>query len=189
MCRMNALSLLLPDNSVECAVANSMLHLISAPEKVVREIHRVLTPGGCFLCADDRPGLEKTQDASADNTLFTEAANGIYGVYWKLLNEQGVYPKKYSWRFDRDAVCSPLFRSKEEILLPVREEVCNKLSDAFLPRFLGKGFSDQTAVPDDLHRAAALQAIGIVRRQIGDGFDDLSFRDTVPDIALTVYKK
>ncbi len=70
---MNALEIPLTDNSIDTVVANSVLHLISNPEKVISEIYRVLKKGGKFICKDDRPG--KGFDNTFDNTKYLEILN------------------------------------------------------------------------------------------------------------------
>ena len=187
LCRMNALNLVLADNTVECVVSNSVLHLISRPEKVVQEIYRVLKPGGYFAIKDDRPG--KTPDTLFNNDEYNKIVNELYGQYWKLLELKGVKPVKYSWKFDREAVCAELFSRKEEIIIPVQTEFSNKLKDGFIPRFLGRGFSDQVDVPAHLHDEAVRNVIEQLKEKYGNDFDEVSFRGIEPDIIMTVYKK
>jgi ubiquinone/menaquinone biosynthesis C-methylase UbiE len=74
VCRANALDIPLMDCSVDATIANSVLHLISAPEIVVKEIHRVLKKGGKFITFDDKPGRggdntegDLTEDEKEDN--------------------------------------------------------------------------------------------------------------------------
>jgi ArsR family transcriptional regulator len=63
----------LPDASVECVVANMVLHHAADPLDVLREIRRVLTPGGTFLLADlDRHDRESAREQLADQWLGFE---------------------------------------------------------------------------------------------------------------------
>lgn len=110
MC-MNALEIPLTDGSVDTVVANSVLHLISNPEKVVSEIYRVLKIGGKFICIDDAPGQKRDNDF--DNTKYYEIVNYIYGEYWNKLGDHQIRPKKYSWKFNREAVCDKIFKGKD----------------------------------------------------------------------------
>ena len=98
LCRINALNIPIADESADTVVANSVLHLISNPQKVLDEIHRVLKTGGAFVCLDDAPGRQ--DDENEDNSLYFEIVNNLYNKYWELLGKQGIYPKKYSWKFD-----------------------------------------------------------------------------------------
>jgi len=204
LCRMNALNILLADESVDCVVSNSVLHLISNPEKVIKEIHRVLKPNGCFVFQDDRPG--KTSDNSYDvklrflakclsffrkirNTKYNNAADEIYSLYWELLAEHDVKPQKYSWKFDCDGVCDGLFSSKSEVIIPFNTEYCDKLKDGFLTRLAGRGFSDQVNVPADLHEKVLADVLEQVAQKHGADFGELEFRDVEADIIMTIYRK
>lgn len=49
-CTVNAMALDFPDNSFDIVYASNLLHHLPEPEKAIREMHRVLKPGGkaCF---------------------------------------------------------------------------------------------------------------------------------------------
>jgi SAM-dependent methyltransferase len=187
MCRMNALNIDLADNTVDSVVSNSVLHLISRPDKVISEIYRVLKPNGSFIFKDDRPGVKR--DTPFDNSKYNNIVNELYSLYWNLLAEHDVRPKKYSWKFDREAICGGLFNSKEEIIIPVQIEYSNKLKDGFLPRFLGRGFSDQVDVPANLHNEILAAAVEQIKQKHGENFDETAFYGIEPDIVMTVYRK
>ncbi len=186
LCRMNALKIPLADNSVDCVIANSVLHLISTPETVIKEIYRVLKPGGVFICLDDTPGK---QDATLNNTTYLDIVSFIYTEYWKRLQTHGVTPTKYSWSFDRDAVCRRLFSACSQTIIPqsgVRETT---LKDGFLPRFTARGFSDQTQVPTALHKAILNEVLDCCRRLHGTDFDRVVCKEQEYDIVITQYIK
>ena len=187
LCRMNALHILLADNSVDCVVSNSVLHLISRPKHVINEIYRVLKPNGCYVFKDDRPGIEK--EMTYDNTLYNNIVNDIYSTYWKILKQMNVYPQKYSWKFDRKSICEKIFKEKEEIVLPVQMEFSNKIEDGFLPRWMSRGFSDQVDVPIDLHIIAISQTTKDIKQKYGNDFREITFKGTEPDIVMTIYRK
>lgn len=186
LCRMNALDIPLADHSVDCAVASSVLHLISTPETVIREIYRVLKTGGTFLCLDDAPGQ---QEATLDNATYNDIVSFIYTEYWKRLQTHGVTPTKYSWSFDRDAVCRRLFSACSQTIIPqsgVRETA---LKDGFLPRFASRGFSDQTKVPTALHKVILNEVLNRCRRMYGTDFDRIVCKEQECDIVITQYIK
>lgn len=187
LCRMNALNIPLSNESVDVAVANSVLHLISNPEKVMGEIYRVLKPGGALMCLDDVPGKQETE--AFDNTRYFEIVNSLYAEYWKRLGTYGIKPQKYSWHFDRSAVCDSLFRTKAEkrILRSGTYEL--PLCDAFLPRFCGRGFSDQTDVPKGVHDEVVAQLMEEFRKKYGDDYAATPFRGIYDDIMITIYTK
>jgi SAM-dependent methyltransferase len=63
----------LPDQSVECALANMVLHHAAEPLAVLREVQRVLKPGGAILLADlGRHERESARDQLADQWLGFE---------------------------------------------------------------------------------------------------------------------
>lgn len=187
LCRINALNIPLADESVDTVVANSVLHLISNPQKVLDEIRRVLKTGGAFVCLDDAPGGQ--DDEAEDNFLYFEIVNNLYNKYWELLGRKGIYPKKYSWRFDREAACGKLFASRETRVIRHWGRYETKLSDGFLPRFLCRGFSDQTDVPKEAHEAVTELLMKDFRGRYGEDFDSLAYIGRYSDILITVYRK
>lgn len=191
LCRMNALDIPIKDNSVDCVIANSVLHLISNPEKVISEIYRVLKPKGRFVCKDDAPGrdVELVEEYERENKEYLQILNEIYNSYWADLNLQGVTPKKYSWRFDRDAVCLKLFGKSETKRIEHSKPYFNKLVDSWLPRFIGRGYSDQVDVPPELHKTVCDKVIAACRAKYGEKFDAAGFHGVEGDIILTSYIK
>lgn len=183
--RMNAFALPIADNTLDCVVANSFLHLVSNPEKVIREIRRVLKPGGRFLCLQDAPG-EKENDV---NRRYHEIENGIYGRYWEMLAQQGIRPRKYSWTYDRDAICGPLFSQRQTQTIPYSEEIFYHLSDYFLPRMIARGFSDQSDVPSDIHQAVIDRVCAEFWDQYHDELDTVTCHVMEQDLLLTSYVK
>ena len=187
LCRMNALEIPLEDESVDTVVANSMLHLISNPEKVVTEIYRVLKKGGAFICKDDRPA--RIIDDVFDNSRYNDIANAMYFTYWTKLRKQNITPKKYSWKFDRESFCVKMFKSKDEIIIKRGNIYENPLKNGLLPRLTGRGFSDQVDVPQELHDEAIEDMIKIVKQKYGDDFAEVSFKGVEEDLLITIYRK
>ena len=187
ICRMNALDVPLRNESVTSVVANSVLHLISNPKKVVNEIHRILETDGYFICKDDKPG--KAMKTVFDNDEYNNIVNTLYTDYWKQLGKYGVVPRKYSWKFDRNSYCDLLFKSKETILIEREKEYEIPLKDGFLPRFLSRGFSDQVEVPKELHDKVTGELLEQLKERHGENFTDISFKGIEEDILLTIYKK
>jgi ubiquinone/menaquinone biosynthesis C-methylase UbiE len=187
LCRMNALDIPLEDESVDTVVANSVLHLISNPGKVVSEIYRVLKKGGSFICKDDRPG--RKTDNVFDNKKYNEIVNAMYSAYWAKLKEQNITPKKYSWKFDRACICDSMFKGKTEILLERGNTYEIPLKDGFLPRFTGRGFSDQVDVPEELHDHIISDLLCEFKIKYGNHFSDITFKGIDDDLLITVYRK
>ena len=187
LCRMNALDIPIADNSIDTVAANSVLHLISNPEKVVREIHRVLKPGGTFICLDDAPG--KVESEKYDNSRYLEIQNYIYREYWNRLAKIDIAPTKYSWKFDRNAICDMLFDRKTEKIIPRGDKYEIPLKNGFLPRFCGRGFSDQTDVPNEIHNKVIAELMNDCRSGFGNNFADTPFCGVYEDMLVTIYTK
>lgn len=187
LCRMNAIELPLSDESMDCAVANSMLHLISNPEKVLLEIFRVLKNGGTFVCFDDTPG--KTVPEEYDNTKYHQIVNALYSEYWSALAKKGIKPKKSSWKFDRDSFCAKLFTKKEVKQIERGSTYEISLKDGFLPRFSARGFSDQVNVPEDIHAVIIDKLLNEFALRYGNGFADITFKGVEENLAIMTYIK
>ena len=187
LCRMNALAIPLADENVETVVANSVLHLISNPQKVIGEIYRVLKKGGAFVCKDDAPGVVTV--TPFDNTHCFEIVNSLYREYWDELSQNGIYPQKFSWIFDRNAFCDTLFGKKTETVIE-REQIYEvPLKDGFLPRWMERGFSDQVCVPKELHESVVSKLLVVYSQRYGNDFAEVSFRGYEKSMVITVYYK
>ena len=191
LCRMNALDIPIKDESVDCVIANSVLHLISNPQKVLYEIFRVLKPGGRFVCREDAPGKESQfgEEYVKENQEYLQIINGIYGAYWTDLNARGIYAKKYSWRFDRDSACREMFGAVETRVIERGTPYFNRLVDIWLPRFLGRGFSDQVDVPPELHKEVCDKVISECSKEYGTLLDTIGYHGVEDDIVITSYVK
>lgn len=190
--RMNALDIPLSDNSVDTVIANSMLHLISNPEKVLSEIHRVLTKGGVFVCLDDAPtNNSNLSEEEFDNSKIAEIINFIYTRYWEMMKQNGIGPKKYSWRFDRDSACARLFASRTlRILEGERKYLEYTLDDCILTRLRGRGYSDQVDVPQGMHESVFPLVMEEAERKYGDQLGDVKMRGYFGStVQMTLYLK
>lgn len=187
LCRMNALDIPLDSESVRTVVANSMLHLISNPQKVIREIYRVLQKDGSFLCREDRP--DKSRYGMFDNTGYNQLVNTLDCEYWKRLKPYGITPTKYSWKFNREEFCDGLFADKTEKIIKRGNLYETALKDGFLPRFCSRGFSAQVNVPQKLHDDVIAELLAEFRDRFGDDFADTCFKGVEDDMVITVYTK
>ena len=192
LCRMNALNLPIEDESVDCVVANSMLHLISNPQKVLDEIYRVLKTGGSFVCLSDAPARNNSiyiSEYEKENAEYRRAVGEIYDAYWEELKAYDVYAKRYSWKFDRESACKAMFREVEIKVIERGMPYAERLVDVFLPRFEGRGFSDQVDVPPEIHKAVSDKVIASVREKYGKTFDNIMYHVIEEDICIYRYKK
>lgn len=177
--RMNALHIPIADNSIDAVIANSMLHVVSAPEKVVNEIYRVLKPGGVFICFDDAPGRSQPDESNIyDNSRIYTIFNYFNSVYWNYLQSKGVKPVQYSWKFDRDAYCMKIFEYKTRQEYEYKSKYTEtSLHEYNFPRTKGRGWSNQVSVPDDLHNIAYDLALKSTYEKYGDEVDTVRYRE------------
>jgi ubiquinone/menaquinone biosynthesis C-methylase UbiE len=187
LCRMNALDIPLEDETVQTVVANSVLHLFSNPEKVIKEIYRVLKKGGAFICKDVRP--REAEGSKFDNEKYNEIVNSMYKYYWDIMTERGIMPTKRNWEFNRDTLCDSLFEKKTSKLIERGNEYELPIKDWFLPRFVGKGFSEQVNVPKDLHEEVINYLLNEYKQKYGDNFVDIAYKGVEEDILVTIYTK
>ena len=187
LCRINALDISIMSGSIDALIANSVLHLISNPQKVVSEIYRILKKGGVFICGDDVPG--KYENSDFDNSHYYNIVNSIYNEYWVRMGEQNVFPKKYSWKFNRDELCDSLFSSKSTKLIQRGYKYERSIRDGFLSRFLERGFSDQIGVPQHLHQIVISELMTTVSKKYGNNFADTVYKGVEEDLLITIYKK
>ncbi len=192
LCRMNALNLPIEDESVDCVVANSMLHLISNPQKVLDEIYRVLKTGGSFVCLSDAPARKNSiyiSEYEKENAEYRRAVGEIYDAYWEELKAYDVYAKRYSWKFDRESACKAMFREVEIKVIERGMPYTERLVDGFLPRFEGRGFSDQVDVPSKIHKVVSDKVVASVREKYGKTFENIAYHVIEEDICIYRYKK
>lgn len=187
LCRMNALDVPLDTESVSTVVANSMLHLISNPGKVITEIYRVLKKGGSFLCREDRP--TKSRYGQFDNTEYNQLVSALDCEYWKKLKLYGITPVKYSWKFDKAEFCSGLFAHNTKKIFERGNLYETTIKNGFLPRFCSRGFSAQTSVPQELHDQVLAELLPEFKEKFGDDFADTCFRGVEDDMVITIYTK
>lgn len=190
-CRLNALSIPLADNCVDGAMANSVLHLISEPMVVISELHRVLKPGGKLMLVVNSPGLPAEVQAELEelNRGYIALVNAFHNRYWELLRQAGVGATRYSWKFDQYAACAGVFGSHTRIDIEFAERSVTSMSDGFLYRMGGQGFSDQQGVPDDLHDEAFAQVVKEFTEVYGPDFDGVTCVSVTDGLVLHVFEK
>ena len=84
--QMNAYDLMLPDESVDIVVENAMLHLVDEPEVVIKEIVRVLKPGG-KLIRFASPGMPLTKEETEQSKYCNTVLSDLSDHYYKYLEE------------------------------------------------------------------------------------------------------
>jgi len=196
VCRANALDIPLADGSVDAVTAISLLHLISRPEAVIGEIYRVLKKGGEYITFEDRPGADifsnKNLSAGeqAENIKYSEITDFIERRYFKILEEEhGISRTRYSWFFDQKNICGEIFDSKKIYTVPIDSKTRNILKDSYLYRMRGKGYSNQSAVPRDIHEDAFRRVMAEFTELYGAEAPDTGYTEYENDVEITVYIK
>lgn len=188
LARMNALSISINDNSVSAVIANSMLHLNSNPQLIIDEIYRVLEPNGIYICFIDKPNQE-IKDEEFKKSKLVKLINEMHSLYFIYLKELGIHGKRLSWNFERDLYCSSRFKDKK--VIPIREipqKVINKMSD-FTRRLGDKAFSDQSAVPDDIHKEVFGRVDREMRVAYGDDYEQTQYDSYDAGLEMVAYMK
>lgn len=186
--RMNAYDIPLADNSVDAIIANSMLHLNSNPTKIIREIYRVLKPNGKYICLDDRPHVDDS-DNTFDNHEYNDRLE-FHHRYFTYLNEMNIHPVRYSWKFDRDEYCNQLFKSSIERSLDITKKIERQtFYDGFYKRMKAKGFSDQSIVPDDIHKVIFDKVDKEMIDKYGENYNDAVYIYYSNQKFIKIYEK
>ncbi len=86
--RMNAYGLMLEDNSVDIVIENAMIHLVDHPEDVLREIVRVLKPGGCLVRYGSY-AQPLNEDEAKKNAYCNSVLSDVSDKYYDKLTDLG----------------------------------------------------------------------------------------------------
>lgn len=196
VCRANALDIPLIDGSVDAVIADSVLHLISKPEKVVGEICRVLKKGGKYIAFQEKPngkyvnenGL--TEEEKSENKKYNALLNFVHNRYFQILaNEYSIKETRYSWNFDREKICGEVFDNKEVYIISVNGKIADTFKNLFLSRMGSKGFSDQSDVPQEIHKEVFHKVMIEFIGRFGDNAADTVFTGYKNNIEMSVYAK
>jgi hypothetical protein len=82
-----------------------------------------------------------------------------------------------------------LFTGKEIYTIPIDNKLTGKLSDSFIYRMGGKGFSDQSGVPSDLHKKVFADVMSEFSKKYGDDALNTVYSGYENDVEITVYIK
>ncbi len=93
----------LPDNSVDIITSLMVLHHVDNPEHYIRELSRILKPGGIFILKEHN--IDGQNDT--DGQVFLDLLHGLYTVAWAVngqqenpehcINYSANYKKKEQW--------------------------------------------------------------------------------------------
>lgn len=122
--RMNAYDIPLTDHSVDIVIENAMLHLVSDPEKVIREIVRVLKPEG-QLVRYGSYAQPLSEDEAKQNAYCNSVLSDISDVFYDTLKRFGY---ESIW-FDNHFA---------DVILKYFEKPCNEAVPGFSEIFTDK---------------------------------------------------
>ncbi|MCL2815101.1 MAG: class I SAM-dependent methyltransferase [Oscillospiraceae bacterium] len=196
VCRANALDIPLVDGSVDAVMANSLLHLISKPEKVINEIYRVLKKGGKYITIEDKPdadifnGQILNEQENIENKKYCEMVGYVQNKYFQILKEEyGISDTKHGWLFNQKKICGEIFKEKDIYMIPMGYKTENIFKDSFLYRMSGKGYSYQSAVPPDIHKNVFERIMIDFTEIYGDNATNTVYTEYESDVEIAVYIK
>ena len=170
LAQMNAYDIMLPDNSVDIVIENAMLHLVDEPELVIKEISRVLKPGG-KLIRYGSPGLPVTDEESAQNQRCNAVLSDISNYYFNYLERHNY--KSAAFNVDYGAVLSHYFEAPYNETADGFEEVFTDKMKFRLHRLKTGAHSDLQNTPRELIDAAWKSTDEYARKKYGDGYAEI----------------
>lgn len=168
--QMNAYDLMLPDNSVDIVVENAMLHLVDAPELVIKEIVRVLKPNG-KLIRYSTFGMPITKEEAEQNKYCNAVLSDIIDCYYRYLEQHQYKSTVFNADYSAD-------------LLRYFESPCREIAEGFVEVFTDKlkfrlhrlktgAHSDLQGTPKVLIHAAWKCADRYARQKYGNDYAEI----------------
>ena len=170
LAQMNAYDIMLPDESVDIVVENAMLHLVNEPELVVKEISRVLKPGGKLIRFTPLP-LALNKEETEQNEFFNKVLSDIRDHYFHYL-EIHHYPN-VAFRVDYQTVLLQYFKSPyNQLAQGFEEEITDKMKFK-THRMKAGAYSFLQRTPKELIDAAWKDTDGYAREKYGDDYAEI----------------
>ncbi len=171
--RMNAYDIPLADNSVDIVVENALFHLMDNPERVIREIVRVLKPKGC-LVRYGSSALELNKEEEEANSYCNSVINDISEVFYKTLDSMGCKLTYFDNHFF-DIILNYFNTPCRKVAAGFAEEFTDKLKFR-LHRIKNGAHSDLVSVPKETIDTAWQKAHNYaVEKYGGDYFEIKGF--------------
>lgn len=172
--RMNAESTFLQEQSIDLVIANNILHLTPEPQKIIKEIYRVLKKGGMYLVISD--SLEKTYFEDHKSDRYHQIADEILNRYWGLIKNKGFLPNKYNTNFNQYDILSGLFNNKKTIKSKkCRYSGIRNLQKDFIKRFENKAFYQQANIPRKVHEDVYKIVMDEIHQKYPDDFSKVTY--------------
>lgn len=170
LAQMNAYDIMLPDESIDVVVENDMLHLVNEPELVVKEISRVLKPGGKLIRFTPLP-LALSKEETEQNEYFNKVLSDIRDHYFHYL-ESHHYPI-VAFHVDYQTVLLQFFKSPYNQLAQGFEEKINEKMRIKTHRMKTGAYSFLQRSPKELIDAAWKDTDGYAREKYGDDYAEI----------------
>lgn len=170
LAQMNAYNLMLPDESVDIVVENAMIHLVDEPELVIKEIARVLKPGG-KLIRFGSPGMPLSKEESEQNKYCNAVLSDISDYYYKYLEEHDYQSTVFN--VDYKSVLLQYFESPYNEIAEGFTEVFTDKMKFRLHRMKTGAHSDLQKTPKDLINAAWQNTDDYARQKYGCDYTEI----------------
>ncbi len=170
LAQMNAYDIMLPDNSMDIVVENAMIHLVDEPELVIREIVRVLKPGGKLIRYSSL-GLPVTEEEAKQNAYCNAVLSDISSHFHNYLDSHDY--KSAAFNVDYNSVLLQYFESPYNEQAEGFEEVFTEKMKFRLHRLRTGAHSDFQGTRQELLSAAWQAADSYARQKYGNDYADI----------------
>lgn len=168
--QMNAYDIMLPDNSIDIVVENAMIHLVNEPELVIKEIARVLKPGG-KLIRYGSPGMPLTREELEQNKYCNTVLSDISDYYYDYLESHNY--QSTAFNVDYRTVLLQYFEPPYNEIAEGFTEVFNEKMKFRLHRMKTGAHSDLQGTPKELIDAAWRNTDEYARQKYGNDYAEI----------------
>ena len=170
LAQMNAYDLMLPDESIDIVVENAMIHLVDEPELVIKEIARVLKPGG-KLIRYSSPGMPLTKEEAEQDQYCNAVLSDISDYYYKYLEEH--HYQSTVFNVDYRMVLQQYFEEPCRKFFEGFEEVFTDKMKFRLHRMKTGAHSDLQRTPKTLIEAAWKNTDAYAQQKYGSAYAEI----------------
>ena len=170
LAQMNAYDIMLPDNSVDIVVENAMIHLVNDPELVIKEISRILKPGG-KLIRFGSPGMPITNEELEQNKYCNAVLSDISDYYYNYLENHNYQSTEFN--VDYRAVLLQYFESPYNEMAEGFEEVFTDRMKFRLHKMKTGAHSDLQGTQKKLINAAWKITDEYARQKYGNDYAEI----------------